>query len=1573
MASDVPENVNEILSHMHNASIATSEDIRNIVFLSTVDLSRGNKGWKWAVAGKVFREELMSIGVVVYHVRHVWSKYQELEVRTPAPLIFQVRFNSKDDLKEILKHVPWSLGGYMFRIHRWTPSIDYRTLNFGFQCFWIDFKDLVPEFFDVDVIYAMDGLVGQVQKIIPDDANPTDSNVVSVCVNIDLKKPLIRGILAVTASGYVQWVLFFYHQQTHNICPSCYIIDHVEAEYEEKAAELNTRARTIYKFGSHGVEIANNDPDEDDPDLGDASIIQSNPCNRRHRTNKKVFVKPDDDQLVRNFSVSNSITRTERSALRKYKRTRQQALLSQSASNSTFTQPMQEDDNQDANATSTSAHQFMMQQHQPLQPVVGECDGFLPSAHDTTRKTLTNWDDQTKSSDSKVQSLLYSLNYPHLCSYNIRGGAGGIALLWKDGFHLELMHHTSTMVNVIVHSGPTDSEWVLTCLYSSTYMAERQQQWQLIREMGDHMDLPWVIIGDFNSTLCISDRQSYAIHTAPSHPVITYTVDLLGLTDIPFTGNPYTWSNRKYSATFIRTRLYRALGDILWHHLFHNAVIHNLLPIGSDHAPILLSTDPTLSSMSIPFRVYESWFQHHTCKPLVQSQWKSTINGSAASNFTHKLSHTSTAPKKWRRENAREHILPFQDKNVKYFHARANFHRRRNQIDTIQDSQGIWHSTRPTIEQILINHFANISTTINPHMDSSVLSLISPCITSQDNDMLTTILKADKIRNIVFQIKSWAAPGPDGFYKHCWDVVGTDVVSMVQEFFTTCILLPQLNHTYQTLITKHDCAQTPSDFCSINLCNITYKIISKLMAVRLKTLLAKIVSPWQEAYVPGRNIMDNTIISHEMVDYMKKTKVLPGVIAIKLDMDKTTSTVSLMLNGSPTTSFTPTRGLFQGDPISPYLFILCMEGFSRIISHVVSSNIILPFKPAIHAPHISHLYFADDCILFTRDSGSSITNLLQIINRFCATSGQLVNFNKSSVHFSSKLSDSAKADICHMLQMKPMPLHEKYLGVSLFISKNKTKCFESAITKMQSRLPVWQGKLINQAGRSTQIQSVLNTMRQYQMACLHMPDSTLKQMDSIQRWYWWCHKRTRVMCFKSWFYVCYPKRDGGLGFKNLRATNEAFLTKLAWRMVNNPDAEWIKVLEAKYFHNINPLHGVRTTKGPWVWQSIHRGLKWVKQFHVWEIGDGTKVREFQDNWIPNTVTTTSTTAHSSSSADVKQCFYPSQVQAIISIHLSYTSNDTLRWSLTNSGDFTLKYTYRAILHSLFPPPVTIYNEAFWLGLWHLKFPYKCHRFMWKLAHQILPVLHRLARHMHIQNTSCHFCNAQEETVTHLFLNCPFSAAIWSRMLLHWSAMITSQSSITSWLQGWTDSANSFTFKDHHTVNMVVHVASLRNQNSDCCQMSDSSANDANSFQLNVDASVLPNNHVAGSAFILTDSTGSFVTATRNVIHAKILALYKTLCWLCSHQPSNVVIYSDCKNLVDGLGGSVNNVSWIDRSLLFECVSLLHSLSNMTIRYIHRVHNKAAGQLAKFARCQFCNIQWWYTLPVVLQSTITGSM
>lgn len=172
---------------------------------------------------------------------------------------------------------------------------------------------------------------------------------------------------------------------------------------------------------------------------------------------------------------------------------------------------------------------------------------------------------------------------------------------------------------------------------------------------------------------------------------------------------------------------------------------------------------------------------------------------------------------------------------------------------------------------------------------------------------------------------------------------------------------------------------------------------------------------------------------------------------------------------------------------------------------------------------------------------------------------------------------------------------------------------------------------------------------------------------------------------------------------------------------------------------------------------------------------------------------------------LQQYFSPTQPQAISSIHLSPTTQDTMRWYLTNTGDFTLQSTYRAILHCLSPPPATMYTENFWLSIWHLGVPYKCQLFMWKLAHQILPVLHRLAKHLHLQNTSCYFCDSQVETTTHLLLQCPFAAAIWSHFLPDYSSMITSQYSVNDWLQGWSDSDSTFNFRDRQKLNLIVVI------------------------------------------------------------------------------------------------------------------------------------------------------------------------
>ncbi|XP_026420486.1 uncharacterized protein LOC113316539 [Papaver somniferum] len=116
-----------------------------------------------------------------------------------------------------------------------------------------------------------------------------------------------------------------------------------------------------------------------------------------------------------------------------------------------------------------------------------------------------------------------------------------------------------------------------------------------------------------------------------------------------------------------------------------------------------------------------------------------------------------------------------------------------------------------------------------------------------------------------------------------------------------------------------------------------------------------------------------------------------------------TTNIEVMLNGSPTAAFKPTRGIRQGDPLSPYLFILAIESFSRYLAYCEKSGQLTGMKISRSAPKINHLLFADDCLLFCKANERQVQKLLQVIEQFSSFSGQLINFNKSAVYFSSNL------------------------------------------------------------------------------------------------------------------------------------------------------------------------------------------------------------------------------------------------------------------------------------------------------------------------------------------------------------------------------------------------------------------------------------------------------------------------------------------------------------------------------------------------------------------------------------------
>jgi hypothetical protein len=266
---------------------------------------------------------------------------------------------------------------------------------------------------------------------------------------------------------------------------------------------------------------------------------------------------------------------------------------------------------------------------------------------------------------------------------------------------------------------------------------------------------------------------------------------------------------------------------------------------------------------------------------------------------------------------------------------------------------------------------------------------------SRNEDMkraLSTPFTSEDILNTVHGMKSLAAPGPDGlpakFYQQYWPTIGSDITAICLDILNNGGDPSQYNHTNICLIPKNKTPTSPKDFRPISLCNVILKLITKTIANKIKPLLPNIISDNQSAFIPGRLITDNTLIAFDIFHYLKHTNRKNGFVAIKTDMAKAydrlewpfiksimlnmgfpqhlvslimrcVSTVSyiILINGRPSARFRPQRGIRQGDPLSPYLFIICANVFSNLISKAQLNNKIHGVKIAPEAPEISHLFF----------------------------------------------------------------------------------------------------------------------------------------------------------------------------------------------------------------------------------------------------------------------------------------------------------------------------------------------------------------------------------------------------------------------------------------------------------------------------------------------------------------------------------------------------------------------------------------------------------------------------------------
>ena len=370
---------------------------------------------------------------------------------------------------------------------------------------------------------------------------------------------------------------------------------------------------------------------------------------------------------------------------------------------------------------------------------------------------------------------------------------------------------------------------------------------------------------------------------------------------------------------------------------------------------------------------------------------------------------------------------------------------------------------------------------------------------------MISIPTADEIKALFFKLNPNKAPGPDGltsgFFKASWDTIGAEVIISIRQFFFSGFLLATANATILSLIPKFPGAVKITDFRTISCLNTVYKVVSRLLVKRLKPILPKLILPSQTAFVKDRLLVENTILASELINGYHKNNGAKR-ITIKVDIAKAFDTLSweflfsclqglqlpqqliswikacicntsfmIDYNGTVNGYFKGKRGLRQGDPLSPYLFVIAMNSLSHMLNKAASQN-RLKYHSNCKSTKLTHLSFADDLLIFIDGSIKSVQLVLQILKEFELRSGLAVSMQKTSF-FTSGLSVVEVETIQASMGMTLGSLPVRYLGVPLNSRKLSLTNCEPLIQQVKARFSSWSVKSLLFAGRLLLIKTVI--------------------------------------------------------------------------------------------------------------------------------------------------------------------------------------------------------------------------------------------------------------------------------------------------------------------------------------------------------------------------------------------------------------------------------------------------------------------------------------------------------------------
>ncbi|XP_019100869.1 PREDICTED: uncharacterized protein LOC109132875 [Camelina sativa] len=770
---------------------------------------------------------------------------------------------------------------------------------------------------------------------------------------------------------------------------------------------------------------------------------------------------------------------------------------------------------------------------------------------------------ETKQQDNYIRDKGVSLGFSDMCIVSPRGLSGGLAVFWKNHVSVQVISQDVRLVDLYVEY--KSFNFYLSCIYGHPIPSERHHLWEKLQRISTNRNGPWMMCGDFNEILQPEEKQGGRQRSFSSLRNFTTMIDCCNMQDLKFKGNPFSWVGKRQKET-IQSCLDRVFINSDWKASYPASETEFLTIAGSYHAPVIITVEEEFCVKRGQFR-YDK--RHVDSEDFVRavkkgwstelSRWKRRSKTNSAekiqilkaqldvaersnsttlaevTNLRYELTKAYSEEEQYWKLKSRNQWMNLGDRNTKFFYATTKIQKARNRLKSIFDEQGVENFRDDAIGKVAESYFTKLFTTTQHTNMDDIISDIEPRVTAEMNRDLQLPVIDQEIKDAVFSIGADRDPGSDGFtaafYQQFWELIGDDVCSMA-------------------------------------------------------------------AFFPGRSISDNILVAHELLHSLKSRRDFhTGYVAIKTDISKaydrvewnfleavmtqmgfaprwvkwimecvTSVSYEVLINGSPYGKIKPSRGIRQGDPLSPYLFLFCAEVLSNMMQKAERDRQIHGIRLARDCPSISHLLFADDSLFFCRSSNQECEHIASIFKRYEAASGQQINYTKSSVIFGFKTPDSRRQRIHQILGIERVGGGGKYLGLPEQFGRKKVELFEYIVQRVKERTEGWNYKHLSAAGKEIVIKTIAMALPVFSMNCFLLPITICNEITIVVSNFWWGQDNgKRKIPWTAWKRLTLPKKEGGLGFKDLQAFNKALLAKQAERLLKNPYSLLARLYKGLYY------------------------------------------------------------------------------------------------------------------------------------------------------------------------------------------------------------------------------------------------------------------------------------------------------------------------------------------------------------------------------------------------------------------------